>query len=620
MNYIQGGTDMNRTLPKYLVTTLLLLLLFTASSCEKTKESSTVGSSSNAAQASLAPTSQPTTAETSTSPTISPASALPPEIVFDMSGDQTNTYAENLYVEANETSISVIGGGNEPVHINGSIANVNAYCNSMMYQISRVEYAMDGSSLAIQLDCNSYGSGRLVFTDGTAEIDIASNVDSYHMSGDGSAVLYLVTPKYEHGVGGDLYYYDCVTGTSQLITKGAGRLFTVSPNGDSISYTTFYKVDDPDALSCYSLVIGKAPSIVDTDSYCVTISDDAGTVYYLKKTDEGEALFVRYDGVAKQLSQPYAPLSYNADEAFFFNIDQTQIVFNSDGSTYFSMSGSDSYKISDYQARSFLGKSNFYDTPDYLYKTITDSARSYVTVSVYGTKNLCYVPFQTDDQNLFYFDKNMKVTEYAPPENSYDLHFSYSALITHDNDNCYIFKNYLDPDYVQLPAVTYALVTEDQTLFYLSTESTEANFDSSAYIDNLYVTFGSFDTTNGELIASHVAYLELLAREGPDILYFLAYPEDHDEEIARDSNLTTFWDLYAVEEIPGAKPVLIAKSVCNYETGDFGVVYWQYKDVYKGDFEPMGASYMATVGVYSSKDGKSFQYVMERPYVLQFGG
>ncbi len=612
--------DMNRTLPKYLITALLLLLLFTASSCEKSKESLTSGSSGNTAQDALSHTTKPSATETATAPSISPVPAIPSQITFDMSGDQTSSYAEYLYVEANETSVSIFGAGNEPVHINGSIANVNSYCNSVYSQISQVEYAMDGSSLAILLDCNIYRAGRLVYSDGITEIDIASNVDSFHLSGDGSAILYLVTPKYEHGIGGDLYYFDCVTGESLLITKGAGRLFTVSPKGDAISYTTFYKADDPDALTCYSLVIGKAPVVVDTDSYCAAITDDSRIVYYLKKTDQGEILLVNCAGASKQLTLPNGFDRHTDDTYFYFNTDQTQIVFISDGSTYFSISGSDPYKISNFSVYSFAGKSPYDGIPNYLYKTITDSARTYITTSVFGTKNLCYVPFQTENNTLLIFDENMKITEFTLPGYLYGLYVSSNSFITYDSDGSIICENYPNPDFVEVPEVTSAFATEDQTYYFLSRAESTANPDLITYIDNLYVTFGSFDMTEGELLASNVSGFRLFEREGSDILYFLAYPEDYDEEASRDNNLTCFWDLYAVQEIPGAKPVLIADKVSMIETGDFGVVYWQYKDVYKGDFEGLGGSYMATVGVYASKDGEAFQYVMDRPYIVQYGG
>ena len=66
--------------------------------------------------------------------------------------------------------------------------------------------------------------------------------------------------------------------------------------------------------------------------------------------------------------------------------------------------------------------------------------------------------------------------------------------------------------------------------------------------------------------------------------------------------------------------MLSAEKVSHIGTGDFGVVYWEYKDAFKDDYDPWGGSYLATVGVYWSKDGRSFQYVMEHPFVDQFGG
>lgn len=608
---------MYRIAPRFLIAALLLVVLVAAASCEKTKESPTDGSTVESTLTTLSPTEVTKLAETTKIPTVSPAPTIPPEIVFDMSGEQDSTYMERLYVDANTSSVSVIGGGGEPVHINGKIADCETYCYSLLYAISQVEYAIDGSSLSILLDSNQFGSGRLVYSDGMTAVNIASSVDSFHMSVDGSAVLYLVTPKYEHGIGGDLYYYDCLTNESQLVTAGAGRLFTISPCGDSISFTTFYKADKPDALTCYTAVIGNAPTVLDTDCYCAAISDDAKTVYYLKKTNEGEILTVNFNCAAKQLSLPYnSPEYYDQEHAFFFNIDQTQIVFNSGGSTYFSMSGSDPFKISGSLTSSFAGLSHYDDVPDYLYKTIDDSARSYFTISVYGTKNLCFVPFRTGEQNILFFNENMKVTEYSLPENSYYLKFSGNSLISSDGLNGTIYKDYLDPDTEKIPSCISPCFTEDQTLYFLTAADPEKT-DENAYSYNLYV---SFDSAEKELVASNVSSPLLFERDGPDILYFYAQPKGYDEEIQLDHNLIPFGDLYAVEETPGAKPVLIAEKVCMIETGDFGVVYRQYKSAFKDDFDPSGGSYMATVGVYYSKDGTSFQYVMDRPYVNQFGG
>jgi len=66
--------------------------------------------------------------------------------------------------------------------------------------------------------------------------------------------------------------------------------------------------------------------------------------------------------------------------------------------------------------------------------------------------------------------------------------------------------------------------------------------------------------------------------------------------------------------------VLIAEKAYMSGTGDFGVEYWQYNSESKDGFESSYEPYKATVNVYWSDDGKSFQYVMERPFSFQFGG
>jgi hypothetical protein len=367
-------------------------------------------------------------------------------------------------------------------------------------------------------------------------------------------------------------------------------------------------------------VIGNDPTVLDTVSCCVAISDDARTVYYLKKTSEGDILTVSFNGIEKQLSHPYSSPEWRDQEhSFFFNIDQTQIVFNSGGSAYFSMSGSDPYKISDSLTSSFVGISHYDDVPDYLYETISDSARSYFRISVYGTKNLCYVPFQAGEWDVLFFDENMIATQYSPPEYSYDFQLSGNSLICSDGYNSTIYKDYLDPDAEQITCISPCF-TEDQTLYFLTPTvpiQEEEDGDGGPWSYDLYA---SFDSAEKELVASNVYSPILFERDGPDILYFFACPKDYEKEIQLNPNLTLFLTLYAVEETPGANPVLIAEKVSMVETGDFGVVYRQYKGEFKNDFEPLGSSYMATVGVYFSKDGTSFQYVMERPYVFQFGG
>lgn len=128
------------------------------------------------------------------------------------------------------------------------------------------------------------------------------------------------------------------------------------------------------------------------------------------------------------------------------------------------------------------------------------------------------------------------------------------------------------------------------------------------------------DDSSAEFVAASVSSIYLLERDGPDLLYYLAKPDDYAEDVQRDYNLSPFYDLYAIEETSGSAPVLVAEQVCVVEIGDFGVVYWQYK---RSDNEydyGESASFVAIVGIYHSPEGLSYTYVNERLFVQQFGG
>lgn len=555
-------------------------------------------------------------------PTETQADAVPADISFDLNGDQSSSYRERLYVDANITSISIVGGDGDPLHIDGKIADSSGYCYSQMHQINQVEYSMDGSSLAILLDYDeSSKTARLVYTDGQTAVDVASDVDSFHLSDDGSAILYL-SGRYEHGVGGYLYYYDCTTGESRLVSEGAGRLYTLSPSGDCVSYTTFYEADNPDALTCLISVGENEPAVLDTDSYCAALSDDAKTVYYVKKTNDGEVFSVRYNKTVKVLSLPSSSAEfYSQEHSFYFNADHTQAIFVSGGSTFFSMAGSNPSKIIDGMPEQFAGIDHFSDIPDYLYKSVTDSGRSTIWTSVSGTKNLCSVPFFSFSYTLFYFDENMAVTEFSLPSNTNSFSLAGNSLLCSDSYsgiNGTIYVDYLDPDTKVISDYADPTLTQDRTLYYQSSsETNEVSYKTS----DLYAVFNFFQDNSTEvLIADGVYAFYLLERDGTDILFFLTFPADSATQTDNESNRFPFLDLYKVEEMSGAQPELVAHKVCMVETGDFGVLYRQYVSELSDDYSPGGSSWMADVGVYYSKDGISFEYVMKRPYVNQFGG
>ncbi len=585
--------------------------------------SATVSSDSSIDPASTTTSAGPTMPsdpDVTSTPTATPT--LSAEIVFDMTGDQSSSYREQLFVDANSDSIGIVGGGRNPVLIEGAIANSGEYYNQTDANISHVEYAMDGSSLAILLDYNKdKRTARLVYSDGQTYTTVAKDVDSFHLSDDGSTILYL-SGRYEHGIGGDLYLYDCSTGKSRLITGGAGRLFTLSPSGNAISYTTFYEVDNPDALTCYVSSGEKSGEnktvLLDTDSYCAALTDDAATVYYIKKTDDGEIFTVNYKGTNTQLSSPYiSGENYDYDHSLCFNTTHTQAVFTSGNFAYFTMSGADPVKISSVPVRRFAAGGYRYFDHAYLYETIFDSARSTYNISIYGTKNLCFVPFLMSDGSMIYFDDKMNVTVKKLTMTTYIIRISDKSMYVSNEFGEVIFTDYMDPNAGTITGFVSPTLTKDQTLYYLSpNESSDTDANSSVITYDLHV---KFDAGEDSVLASGVRSIYLLEKDGADMLYFLVAPPE--SEIANDyiPVYLNYCYLYAVEEIPGAKPVLVAKKVYTVEVGDFGIIYRQYKSTSPNNSLYSG-SYSAIAGVYYSKDGTSFQSVMKRPYIINYGG
>lgn len=606
---------------------LSLVSLFLVCSCGKAAETSPVDSSIDSTtvsdiENSTAITTQDESSLETTMPP-SPTPSIPEEIVFEMPSEQTSTHQNRLHLEATASSVYVLGGEGDNVKINGTISDIEGYMHLYTDEIGNVEYAMDGSSLAIKLDANEYGSGRLIYSDGKSYDEVATSVDSFHLSIDGSALLYLVTSQYEDGIGGKLFYYDCLTGESKQIAEDASRLFVISPNGDSISYTTFYEPGDRYAVTCYNVVIGSDPVKVGDNCYSVAISDDAGCFYFLKNVDGFEVLCVNYQGLIKELSGTLDVATYGSSEhLFFFNEDQSQIVFNSNGAMYLSMRGSDPYKVLDNVTDSFAGVSaGSGRLPTYLLKTELYSEKSYFSTYVYGTSDLCNVPFLTEDNQIVFFDENLVATVYSDiAENvAFRIHENmFLPSIETYAELMQIFPNLDVPD-ISFDPVCY---TKDLTLFYLKNPSkqVEGQYPYPTFFD-MYTANASGTET---LVAADATSIALYEKDGAVTLYYLACPDDYLAQTTENKNLAPFMNLYSLSTAPDASPVLIAEKVSKIKTGDYGVIYWQFKsndpnaDDSSGDH--VSSSFQAIVDVYYSKDGLSFEKITEREYTKYYGG
>jgi hypothetical protein len=283
------------------------------------------------------------------------------------------------------------------------------------------------------------------------------------------------------------------------------------------------------------------------------------------------------------------------------------MIFGADGATYFSMHGSDPVKISEnifYYSEWY--KENTHD-PAYWVCEFSDFGRTYLQTLNTGTGNLCNFMFATASLE-------------EPYDNMFEYVFNNEYLIFDEKMAAtrLTFSDYMErlyPNKMDIPASVLVKITEDNTAFYLPGTG---EFYNNYSIN--YAVYVMHDNSSAELVAASVSSIYLLEREGPDLLYYLARPDNYEEDIQRDYNLTPFLNLYSLEETPGAKPVLVAEKVCMVDIGDFGIVYWQYKrsddEYYYGE----SASYVAIVGIYHSMDGLDYTYVTERLFVQQFGG
>lgn len=142
------------------------------------------------------------------------------------------------------------------------------------------------------------------------------------------------------------------------------------------------------------------------------------------------------------------------------------------------------------------------------------------------------------------------------------------------------------------------------------------------------------ENTEPTLLTANCADMQLLKREGkPDIIYYLenSEPDPGGDTDEQDHIAWYYYDLYMLEDSPGASPVLVAENVSNMWCGDFGVYYYQLESVAPklkewlyssvenpGDFTE-DELYDQNKLFYSSK-GDTFEYVTNIEVRHLYGG
>jgi hypothetical protein len=174
------------------------------------------------------------------------------------------------------------------------------------------------------------------------------------------------------------------------------------------------------------------------------------------------------------------------------------------------------------------------------------------------------------------------------------------------------------------------LLTSNQTVYYYSADETSKAVYSEGlekYDTRLYEMSALYSKSRGNPvnISPTCVYMERQARENqPDMIYYLEYVEP--KSSSDEYKAWKYNNLYALEDIPGAEPVLIAENVSEIGIGEFGVFYVQLNKAGSGslnwyrDHEYTG-SLRDTVDVYLSSNGQNFEKITNvgREYLIWSG-
>lgn len=319
--------------------------------------------------------------------TPTPTNTPTPEAVFDLIDNDMTRFGSAGTLEFTKDGIYFIDSDSALLFPDSRFSSLGNYLYEWRYGYADQTFSTDGSCVALIPFMDDRGLGKLYYSDGTSAVKVAEDVDSFILSDDGSALLYL-TGFYDHGVGGSLYLFDRKTGESMLVSEGAGRLFALSPSGGALAFTTFGTPNDPDSLICHYRAAGGETETLGEGMYPIALTDDAGIIYTVRTRRDGALFSVYKRGEKTRLFEDTSD-EYE-DGCIVFNRDRTQVVFASREKTYLCIDGDPAIAVFDKGITS-VGQ----DTAG---KTFSDEARNKASVAYSNTGNLCNVTFLFDEK------------------------------------------------------------------------------------------------------------------------------------------------------------------------------------------------------------------------------
>ena len=498
--------------------------------------------------------------------------------------------------------------------------------------LDSVEYAAGKPRATMLLDKRKSDAGRLVFVDGAETIEVAANVSSYFFSNDGRSIAYVLE-SLSDGDGGDLYVYDCATGNSRLISENAGRYFTLSPTGNAIAYIVYDEPGNPYSWLCKVSVGEEIPNTIERDIYPVALKDDGSLVYALRLEigEDGEIInnnfSVFHDSDETLLSEGLYAATYME---ILFNYDCTQVLYSDSSGICFFQDGEESIVIEPHAKLAFNNKvclTKGWSVDDHIQffseYSGTNNLYNLLQMIVYDDPNYANLWYFLEGGESVVLTSIWRKTGFAEEGGSI-LARNQDGLI-YINDIYSSVHEYAYDTSVEKrigdESGAIFLLTKDKTIFYSSNPGTYENnyrFELSSVPDN--------DDSATVLISKSCVWVERYENEvDPDIVFYLEYSKPDSVENEMKYVNMYYYNLYAIEDVPGANPYLIAENVGDFGVGDYGVYYLQLKEVapvliqyYSGKDDSYDEDHSLTDmdlydvnEIYYSSDGITFEYLAD---------
>lgn len=489
---------------------------------------------------------------------------------FDLTETDDKMPAYQLAYLANTDGAVIFGGETSPYYIDGAFKSTDIYSMwspvNFSYQVTDpvydYAYSMDKTSIAFLVHDGDSAYPNLTYFDGSEASEISPCSGYFCISGDGSAVAYIRD--------GSLFVWDSRTKKSVLITEDATESFTLSPSGKYICYSTGKD------FFCYAAPVGGEPVEIGISCSSLAITDDGSLIYYYDSTESPRKLCVNHAGNIVVLDESAAILK----SSLTFNQDCTQIVFPINDIYYFSMNGGKPIRAT---GGDVVDTNPAFYTNDSFVRIIKIDGHTIAPYFV-ENKNLCNLLFRNGTE-LSFFDEDLNVFSFPVDEYTHGyLSEGGKALLYGSNNpnssqNTYTFvSDFSDPacakEILDDKYIWYPLLNANGTIYYRND------------IGQLFMIRGSAEPVK---IDTYVENLNTMVIGDSSYVYYL-------KDMLNNGTFT----LCRIEDVPGAKSVVVDKGVCDLDICDAGLVYRKRSETLEQEV-PAFDVYFADDGLHGEK-------------------